>query len=356
MGKSNRIIPNELIPKRLDAEYYEKPYRHTEQLIRCFENVTTLEKVRLDKVPIRRGIDMPKIISKANSPVLVTIASFEEPGINFDGLERIERKQHDAFHGSALEAGDLIVAMGGYPGRAAICPPNTPASNIGRHTARVVIDLEKADKYYIWAFIRSTPGTLQFAREVTGSVQAGINLEDLREVLISEPHRTVQTYIGDKVRQAERLRERSRDFADKINFLILTNDIQEALEIRELKCNRPKVEDIELRLDPKYYNRRAMGVSKACSQKSTPISNLIISVSNGFEHRQFVKEGFPYITVSEVSSGRLNLDNAPQISSSVQVPVKARICSCCVLVVRTGSIGTAVKVYQEEKMLLLAAI
>lgn len=88
--------------------------------------------------------------------------------------------------------------------------------------ARVVIDLEKADKYYIWAFIRSTPGTLQFAREVTGSVQAGINLEDLREVLIPEPHRNVQIYIGDKVRHAERLRERSRELEQKVNLEFLS--------------------------------------------------------------------------------------------------------------------------------------
>ena len=52
---------------------------------------------------------------------------------------------------------------------------------------------------------------LQFTRAITGSVQAGINLEDLREIAIPIPHKKAQAYIGEKVRQAERLRQRARE-------------------------------------------------------------------------------------------------------------------------------------------------
>lgn len=90
-------------------------------------------------------------------------------------------------------------------------------------------------------------------------------------------------------------------------------------------------------------------IFRACNKESISIENLVVYINNGFEYREFIDEGTPYITVSEVSSGRLNLSKAPQIPSSVQIPDKAKIHSCCVLVVRTGSIGTAVKVFEEDE-------
>ncbi|MGE8062553.1 hypothetical protein [Pseudomonas sp. NPDC089547] len=174
--------------------------------IASFGNVSTLEEMRKRLVPIRRGIDMPSFVDDEASPLMVTIAAFDDPGINFKGLQRVSKDQHQAFKGSHIKPGDLLVAMGGYAGKAAICPSDTPESNIGRHTARIVVDETKADVYYVWAFIRSAVGTLQFDRYITGSVQAGINLEDIREISIASPSALVQKYIGDKVRQAERLR------------------------------------------------------------------------------------------------------------------------------------------------------
>lgn len=206
----SRVHPTHLEKATLKAEFYGREFRRAAELVGAFPRLATLDEIRRDDSPIRRGIDMPRIVDDSNSPLLVTIAAFSDPGIAFDGLERIDRTQHFAFSGSCIAQGDLLVAMGGYVGAAAIVPADCPTANIGRHTARVVIDDQKADKYFAWAFIRSRPGTLLFAREVTGSVQAGINLEDLRLIQIPTPDRKVQQYIGDKVRQAERLRSSSQ--------------------------------------------------------------------------------------------------------------------------------------------------
>lgn len=210
------VACSDLDIKRLDAEYYGQEFVDNAKKIEAYADVTTLDKIRHDNMPIRRGIDMPKFVDDTSSPLMVTIAAFEDPGLSFKGLKRVEVDQHDEFKGSHIKDGDLLVAMGGYVGKAAICPANMPISNIGRHTARIVVDENKADKYYIWAFIRSQLGEIQFTRYVTGSVQAGINLEDLRDISISLPSSMAQIYIANNVRQAELLREWAKSIDESI--------------------------------------------------------------------------------------------------------------------------------------------
>lgn len=204
--ETNRVPAAEANAVRLDAEYYKLAFRQAASAVRRFGTITNLEAVRAQSTPIRRGIDMPRFVDDAQAPRMVTIASFSDPGIDFAGLEGIDPSQHADFRASQLAAGDLVIAMGGYVGRAAICPPNPPVANVGRHSARVVVDPIKADPYFLWSFLTSAIGELQLKRQVTGSVQAGVNLEDLRVVELPSPTTEVQRYIGDKVRQAERLR------------------------------------------------------------------------------------------------------------------------------------------------------
>jgi type I restriction enzyme S subunit len=220
MMEINRVSALDASASRLDAEYYKVAFRQAALAVRRFGTPTNLETLRSDGHPIRRGIDMPRFSDDPAAPRMVTIASFADPGIDFSNLEGIDPSQHAAFRASQLNAGDLVVAMGGYVGRAAVCPPDPPVANIGRHSARVVVDPMKGDPYFLWSFITSRVGELQLRRQVTGSVQAGVNLEDLRVVEVPHPHPLVQRYIGDKVRGAERLRERARWLTQAAEILV----------------------------------------------------------------------------------------------------------------------------------------
>jgi type I restriction enzyme, S subunit len=216
----NRVSATVADVGRLDAEYYKLAFRQAAAAVRRLGSTTNLEALRSDSHPIRRGIDMPRVSSDPAAPRLVTIASFTDPGIDFTDLDGIDPAQHAEFRASQLSAGDLVVAMGGHVGRAAICPPDPPMANIGRHSARIVVDPKKADAHFLWAFLTSRFGELQLRRQVTGSVQAGVNLEDLRLVDIPGPNPLVQRYIGHKVRQAERLRERARNLTQTAEHLV----------------------------------------------------------------------------------------------------------------------------------------
>ncbi|EPH5222602.1 restriction endonuclease subunit S, partial [Escherichia coli] len=159
-----------------------------------------------------------------------------------------------------------------------------------------------------------------------------------------------QKYIGDKVRQAEQLRAWAKRLALSIEDLLTSSDdYLSACRTPEKKITRPQLSDLSNRLDPKYYGNKAIAVHRFTRKTGTPLAALIKSVANGFEERSFIENGLAYITVSEVSSGRLDAQSAPKISKSIDVPQKAVIHETCVLVVRTGSIGTAVKVHALDK-------
>jgi type I restriction enzyme S subunit len=123
----------------------------------------------------------------------------------------------------------------------------------------------------------------------------------------------------------------------------------------EKRHNRPKINDLTHRLDPKYYSNRAVEVFRETKAIGKPLASLVTSISNGFEERSFAENGRDYITVTEVSSGRIDLSSAPKISYSTKVPEKAMIHERCILVVRTGSIGTAVKVDERDRHAVISS-
>jgi type I restriction enzyme, S subunit len=348
-----KIDASVLDPGRLDAEHYDIAYIENAIRISRFGATTTLERCRRSEIPIRRGIDMPEFSNDVSDPILVPIAAFGSPGLELDGLNRIRKAQHDLFPGSHIQPGDLLVAMGGYAGHAAICPPDTPVCNIGRHTARVAIDSERADRYYLWAFITSNPGTLQFKRQITGSVQAGINLADLRQVEIPAPNPQAQIYIGNKVRQAERLRAWAKAALDRLQ--VLMDKYQPEFIVSQTRQAWVEPTLLTDLLTASTYRQTYIANQRNLRKKHKPNSLLSFfkSVANGFDEREVVARGLPYLKVANVRRDYLDLVGCGRIAfSSLELASKEQIPSVGdLLITRKGSFGIASVVVEPVSFL-----
>lgn len=273
---------------------------------------------------------MPRFVDDAQAPRMVTIASFSDPGIDFSGLEGIDPSQHAEFRASQLTAGDLVVAMGGYVGRAAICPPNPPVANIGRHSARVVVDSNKADPYFLWSFLTSAIGELQLKRQVTGSVQAGVNLEDLRVVELPRPTTEAQRYIGDKVRQAERLRERARRLEAAVatthaQYIVPPTGIDFAKRTRRLAAR-----SLTERLDAHFYPSAVEQYFRQLGGPSRSLDRLCSLVVNG-QSQPEAEEGVRQATVTNLGrsfvEGSLRIVEHPVDGSRALAPHDLLLCN-----------------------------
>jgi type I restriction enzyme S subunit len=210
-----------------------------------------------------------------------------------------------------------------------------------------VVRTAEVDPWYLTAVLEAPYGRIARTRRRTNLNVEFVSPDDLVEVPIPMPSDGTQTYIGKKVRQAEMLLIRARNLEDQIASA-LARHIGITLPANGTRYGRAQLGDLTHRLDAKYYSAGARHVRAALASKSTAIAVLKPDVSNGFEHREFVEVGRPYLTVGDVASGRIVVTTAPRIAWDVNIPAKARIDENCVLIVRTGSIGTAVQPLSED--------
>lgn len=248
---SIRINPIEL-DRRLDAGFYNPEYLSAQKKVNGFP-VATLDSIKESSSPIGYGVVKPRFLEFSPTR-MIRIQNFEDPFVDIQSAACIDPAQMKEFKRSACKQGDILVAIGGYPGRLGIMPafPNGVASvNINQHVVRLRVG-EKVDAYYVAAFLTSDSGKKLLSRQVSGSVQAGINVEDFRQITVPVIEMLQQKYIGDKIRQAERLRDWAKKRYDKAvdNF----REAVEALGYR-LKASKNFVwTRLDNRLDPAYYD------------------------------------------------------------------------------------------------------
>jgi type I restriction enzyme S subunit len=197
------IAPEEVTPKRLDANFYRATYRQAAQRAARLPSAPLSSLVKAGTV-ITYGV-IKSVQIESGVPML-RIQNLQSGFADADGAVRISAEQHQGFSRSALSGGELLIAIGGYVGVAAKYPNDGPIANINQHVAKADIDLRRANDYYALAYLWSQTGTLLLQRTVTGTVQAGISLGDLRAFPLPLPDRRIQDYIGAKVELAERCR------------------------------------------------------------------------------------------------------------------------------------------------------
>jgi len=269
-----------------------------------------------------------------------------------DDAKYISREADIEWAKCRVEDGDIIINKSGNVGASAVlcCAPYTYANSVSDIINIKLAKNSAIDRDYLVVYLNSPYGQKQLQRLSGGAIFSHVSLHAITDIRVFHPDIKAQKYIGDKVRQAEQLRAWAKRLEISVEHLLISNEeYLSGCNTAETRVSRPQLNDLSNRLDPKYYGNKAIAVHRFARKTGRVLGGLIKSVANGFEERSFIEEGLPYITVSEVSSGRLNAQAAPKISKSVDVPAKAIIHESCVLVVRTGSIGTAVKVHELDK-------
>lgn len=335
---------------RLDAEFYNPDALQAIERIRSVGEVSTLgDEIIEGYRVVYHGTD-----SVANFPENKRLGFLSpsqisaEGDIDFESVDELPMYYKEQYPRGLAKSGELLIEVKGNVSKVAVVPDEFPQNLMISGSLYKATLSVKADSRYALVFLRSKYGQLLKNRLTSNTIINYIGKEDLYSIpiLLAAPH--VQKYIGDKVRQAERLRAWAKSLQDQIRGLSSTAAIQKALTVIGSASSWVPSEDLTPRLDPKYYGNRALSVLHATEGAGVPLGDLVVNICNGFEEREFFEDGIAYITVSEVSSGRLDLSSAPLIHRSTNIPSKARINRKCVLVVRTGSIGTAVKVDERD--------
>ncbi|EJX5613854.1 restriction endonuclease subunit S [Vibrio parahaemolyticus] len=207
------------LTNRLDADFYNPEYLVLDEKIDKFQTIS-IGSISGDPKSVTYGVLKPR--QDESKFLLARIQNFEDGFLNLDSCMGIEEEQFKQYARSECVSGDILVALGGYPGKACIISNVEPGLriNINQHIARVRVNNSLIDAYYLLGYFMSDVGRLSLKRQISGSVQAGINLEDLRNLHIVKIATNAQKYIGEKVRQAERLRAWAKQLVNRADSTI----------------------------------------------------------------------------------------------------------------------------------------
>jgi len=349
----NRVQAEFIGTNRIDPDYYRPEYLADEKLLRGFGSDELSSVGRFFAGPF--GSKLPSEFYLSSGIPLFRVGNVGSMEVLMDGMAHLAPDIHADLIDSEVVSGDLLIVKASVGQKICRVPQWMPRANITQHIIGIRPNGE-VDMDYVAAFLVCEFGRRQLVRRSLGSIIQYLGVTDSKTVLLPRVTSELQEMIGGKVRQAEWLRDYGKFLDSSIRNLIETDKLRDALASQNPKSQNAPVKFIQDRLDSKYYTVRALAVHHACSlEGEKEIADLSPRMSNGFEYRDFVSEGRPFITVSEVSAGRLDTNFAPRIPWTVEIPEKASVNECCVLVVRSGTVGCAVKAHREDSSAALAS-
>ncbi|WP_295577135.1 hypothetical protein [uncultured Lamprocystis sp.] len=355
MGDYNFVAVSELTEARLDSSYYATRFLRNEKRLASFG---IDRKSVSDLAGLCNCGATPKQVVYGHTGVGLIRTTDVRPNefLDDDILRTTDLTSVSLRESIQVRSGDIVYTMSGTIGYCCVIPQTPEVFSFSNTIVRLRLPKTTVDDpHYVSTFFNCKYGYEQSLRLVSGGIQGHVMPNPFKTLLISLPDRHLQRYIGDKVRQAERLRARAKGCLSTLVKFVETPESEQALATRSKMTGRIPPGLLTARLDAKYYGNHSVEVLRVAQTATESIGSLLLSISNGFEERSFCSEGVPYVTVSEVSSGRLILSSAPRISPDVEIPRKAYINERCVLVVRTGSIGTAVKVDRRDTAAVISS-
>jgi hypothetical protein len=323
------IAPEEVRPKRLDANFYRATYRQAAQRAARLPSAPLSSLVKAGTV-ITYGV-IKSVQIESGVPML-RIQNLQSGFADADGAVRISAEQHQSFSRSALSGGELLIAIGGYVGVAAKYPNDGPIANINQHVAKADIDLRRANDYYTLAYLWSQTGTLLLQRIVTGTVQAGISLGDLRAFAIPLPDRRIQDYIGAKAELAERCRSHSVKLRSRALELMAQSwawgnrgpaELQDEAASHIAHTVEPRI--FEDRLDPEFYRPSFLAVDRWLDgQPCWRLSELVEAPVKGVQPSYDPDGTVPALTVTHVDPFVLDRNGASGLVTDAWLSRNAR--------------------------------
>ncbi|MDJ0900447.1 MAG: restriction endonuclease subunit S [Xenococcus sp. MO_188.B8] len=213
----------------------------------------------------------------------------------------------------------LNLTGAGSIGRVSIYFGNSqPLTN--QHIARIEID-KSYDSSYICSFLSSWWGERAIEQGISGTTgQLNLVNDHVRSLPIPIPDRAVQNYIGDKVRLAEKLRERSKELEQEAKK-IFENELlwEQQLETKKIH-GRVEVKDLEQRLDINFNSPNRLSLLQHLRKNNIntePLANLVeISAMIGWKGlttEHYTDEGPWLLRGVEFSNGIIDFDSLVSI-------------------------------------------
>lgn len=238
----------------------------------------------------------------SNGIHIISPTNFTDFFLDLSNTKKLGEQFRNSFSDFQLESGRILFALVGDVGHACVVPNPAPDAISYRRTAN--LRLSGIDPYFVCSFLNTNIGACQLSRMATGVIQAQVRLEDSATVLVPSVEASTQKYIGNKVRQAERLRAFANSLAvDLIERFSLREHIQVCRTSKNHQCTTRNL--VSERLDAPFYLPEHIELQKALqSESAVPLGTYCQLVAERWKKRE---TEFLYFEIGslDVGSGRI---------------------------------------------------
>lgn len=244
----SRVNATKLSSQRLDADFYRPEF---------LENEAKLLTKKIGKLgdvghffagPF--GSLLPSNLYLDEGVPLFRVGNVGQFEVLTSNFAHLAPHVHNELKTSEVHPGDLLVVKASVGEKICKVPDWIPKANITQHIIGIRPN-GTFDTDYVSAFLFSKFGVLQLQRYSLGSIIQYLGITDAKGTYIIIADSVAQKYIGDKVRQAERLRAWAKELRSCVDEVL----DQLSLPTSEVPAmvNRVSIERLEARLDPRPY-------------------------------------------------------------------------------------------------------
>ncbi|NVN80288.1 MULTISPECIES: restriction endonuclease subunit S [unclassified Vibrio] len=213
-----------------------------------------------------------------SDPGFIKIKDISAPFIDESSVLKVTSKTHTLLNTAHVKAGDIVVSIAGTIGSSAIIPESKVKYSANQALVKYRTNEEVFDNYYVLAFTLSEHFKVIARKEAGGAVQKNLYLFNFERMPIPKPCCTAQTYIGDKVRQAERLRALAKQLVADVDRRL--NSLQLPINKMPEKSTFSSPSLLSDRLDPRPYRSNVVElVEKIKSIDHERLSSIVNATS-----------------------------------------------------------------------------
>ncbi|MFW6029691.1 MAG: restriction endonuclease subunit S [Halanaerobiales bacterium] len=303
--------------KRIDSYYYDYKFIKYEKRLKTFSGDT--KKLEGLFRNITDGDHEKRDYVKDGIP-FYTVKDISEFNIERNKELFISEADHDRLKRSKLGEGNILITKTGRLGTTAIVPKELGEGNISADVAILKNKKFRFDSHYFACFLNSRYGELSIMRLMYGSTRPRITLQDLPKIIIPLPSTEIQKYIGDKIREAEKLKEESKKIEDetkkRLNSYINIDTYNNDNIYQNIKPSM-----IKNRLDAFYYQEKFMKLIRRIQSLQIgykPLSHYINNVQIGKKPSVLHENdgNIYFIESSNISKNIIKLDESQKVSEN----------------------------------------
>lgn len=331
---------------RLDAEAYSP------EVIQVYEHLEVLKTVRLgDHAFITDGQHGYHIVD-SDSPIRhLTARCIQDWFVDDSEVERLALETHEKNLRSSCEPDDILLSTAGTLGKAAIVTPDVLPANMDQDIARIHLETDVIEPWYLAAFLNSSVGRLQSDRVSTGQVQRHIALGKVRDFRI--PVGVDQASVAELVKKAFAERKKSANLHVEAEALLLAELGLDALDLSHQPTYTQNASQVWAvgRLDSDYWGTEHTILVDHLKSRPHSFLGALADFANGATPRgaNYLAEGIPFLRIQNVGKNRLELDDVVYIDEETHNDLlrRSHLQPGDALITITGRIGTSAVVPED---------